>query len=529
MKLGAIGVALLILASLSACGGNPPQIVDYSPERGAKDVPTTAPIRISFDHDVNQASVESRLHLDPATNGTIHWLSLRQLTYEHATLAPNTSYQVVLEAGYADLSGNAYMLRHHWSFTTELPPSLVASTPANSDTAVDPASYLTLDFTRAMDASSLIGAITIDPSVPFSVSLDPVDGRRAIVIPDSLLAPSTTYTLAVTTAALDADGNQVDRDQTVQFTTDVVHPLRHWVAFSTLSAVGTLTGVWVVNESRFPRELFASGTVQSFTWSPEGDRLVIRGDGETWSTFTPGAGSVQLPFHAIWAAALASGLGYVYLDDLSTLHRLGADGVDDLIAPNVALAAVAPSGARVAYAITLGSSSAVWAYDVGLKARYQLALEAAPISDLSWAPGGNRIAYLRHDVATTNLRVRNLTGSGDTVTIASGDLGPPAWLPDSTHIVFAAKIATPGGTSHKAFLVSAIAPPAALSSALGIPSDQGVDVVNPIPSPDGHQIAFLSGDQVWLMNADGTRPTPLTRFDAGSFPYSCRAPAWTRA
>jgi len=31
------------------------------------------------------------------------------------------------------------------------------------------------------------------------------------------------------------------------------------------------------------------------------------------------------------------------------------------------------------------------------------------------------------------------------------------------------------------------------------------------------------------MNADGTRPTALTRFDAQAFPYSCRAPAWTKA
>jgi hypothetical protein len=31
------------------------------------------------------------------------------------------------------------------------------------------------------------------------------------------------------------------------------------------------------------------------------------------------------------------------------------------------------------------------------------------------------------------------------------------------------------------------------------------------------------------MNGDGTRPTPLTTFDATAFPYSCRTLAWTRA
>jgi hypothetical protein len=39
----------------------------------------------------------------------------------------------------------------------------------------------------------------------------------------------------------------------------------------------------------------------------------------------------------------------------------------------------------------------------------------------------------------------------------------------------------------------------------------------------------LNDNQVWLMNADGTRPTPLTAYEPVSFPYSCRTPAWTRA
>jgi Tol biopolymer transport system component len=69
-----------------------------------------------------------------------------------------------------------------------------------------------------------------------------------------------------------------------------------------------------------------------------------------------------------------------------------------------------------------------------------------------------------------------------------------------------------------------------LTAALALPSSStAFDVADPVPSPDGHQIAFVSQDQVWMMNADGTRPTALTRFDPASFPYSCRTPAWTRS
>jgi len=529
VRLGSIGIALLVLASITACGGNPPQIVDYSPERGAKDVSTSAPVRITFDHDVDMSSVESRLHLLPATAGTLVWVSPRQLEYQHATLAPNSTYQVVLEAGYSDLAGNTVVLRHHWSFVTEGPPSLAGSTPANGERGVDPAAYLALNFSREMTGSSLAGAITITPSAPFSVRLDPADGRRAIIAPDALLRPSTAYSIAITTAGLDADGNHLAGTETVAFTTGAIRELRHWVAFTTANADGTPGALWIVNESGFPRELLA-GTVHSFSWSPEGDRLLIQGDGEAWSVFTPGQDPVALPFTATWAAALASGMGYVYIDAAGALHRLSSGGVDSVISAAVSQAALAPGGGRLAFVEVGEQSSVVWGYDVGLQARYQLASESAPISDVSWAPAGNRIAYLRHDAGSLTLRVRDLIGAEGTTSIASGaDIGPPAWLPDSVHLVFAADLGAGTTFLPKAFVVSVVAPPAALTPALGLPSDPGVSVANPVPSPDGHQIAFLNGNQVWLMNADGTRPTPLTAFDPVSFPYSCRTPAWTRA
>jgi hypothetical protein len=530
VKLGSAGVAFLVVLSITACGGNPPQIVDYSPERGARDVSTASPIRVTFDHDVDIQSVESRLHLVPATAGTLVWTNARQLAYEHPTLAPNTTYQVVLEAGYKDPEGNTALLRHHWSFLTEGPPSLAGSAPGNGEPGVDPAAYLVLNFSRDMNGASLRSAITIAPSAPFSVRLDPADGRRANIAPATLLQANTTYTIAITTAATDADGNQLASGASLTFTTGAVRQLHHWIAFTTASADGTSGALWIVNESGFPRKLFNGAPVHSFSWSPEGDRLLVQGDDGAWSAFAPGEDPTPLGFTAPWAAALASGMGYVYIDDAGALHRRSQGGIDSVISNAVTEAAVAPGGGRLAFVEVGSQSHVIWGYDVGLQARYQLAVEAAAVSGLSWAPAGNRIAYLRLDLGTTILKVRNLTGPGATTTVASGaDIGAPTWLPDSVHLVVAAALQTPTGTFRKAFVVSAIAPPAALTLAVGLPSDPSVSVASPVPSPDGHQLAFLNGNQVWLMNADGTRPTPLTAFDADSFPYSCRTPAWTRA
>ena len=522
-------LGLTILVPLAACGGDPPQIVDYAPQRNSVEVSTAAPIRISFDHDVDRASVEGRLHLLPATTGSFRWTNGRQLVYEHASLRTSTTYEVILEPGYHDPAGNTYTLRHHWAFTTESSPSVTASTPTTGDAGVDPAAYLTVDFSRAMAATSLKDAVALSPTVPIDVRLDPTDGRRAIVAPSQLLSPNTEYRLLVNTAALDIDGNQLGRDHTVRFTTGALRPLRNWIAFATDGSDGSTGGLWMVNDRGFPRQLFDAGAVRSFSWSPGGDALLIQGLDETWWRYTPGAVTATLGFQARWAASLASDMGYVYITDTGDLHRQAPDGADQLIEAGVAEASVAPNGLRFAFTHAASLTNQVWAYDVGLHAKYLLASDSAPVSSVMWSPSGTRLAYLRHDASTTVLRVRNLTGSAATTTLTSGDLTAPAWLPDSAHLVFSAAVDASGGTLRKAFVINVAAPPATLNLAAGLPSDPGIEVGSPVPSPDGHQIAFLSGDQVWLMNADGTRPTPLTRQDPASFPYSCRALAWTRS
>src|SRR4029079_165290 len=100
-RAAALAVVAAVLASLAmtACGGDPPQIVDYAPQRSTIDVSTAIPIRITFDHEVDQASVNSRLHLSPAAQGIVRWIDSRHLVYEHATLRTNTVYEGTLQAG----------------------------------------------------------------------------------------------------------------------------------------------------------------------------------------------------------------------------------------------------------------------------------------------------------------------------------------------------------------------------------------------------------------------------------------------
>ena len=525
--------ALIALGLVTACGTDPPQIVDYSPQRGTTDVSTSLPIRISFDRDVDPSSVEGRLHTDPSSNGHIVWLNNRSLSYVHQPLMPSTVYQAILEPGYKATTGDVYQLRHHWQFTTEGPPSMSGSVPALGERGVDPSAYVVVSFTRDMDQASVASATSIVPETPFSVRLDPNDHRHVIVAPNSLLLPSSEYKVTVTTQALDIDGNHIDRAQAFNFTTGAVRPLRHWVAFIADNGTGTSSAVWIVDESRFPRELFNDALVLSFNWSPEGERLMLHRNDGGWTVLTVGGRATQLEFNATWAAALAPGLGYVYLNSSGTLRRLGLDGTDEEVARGVSEAEVSPGGNRISFVVPTALTSEIWRYDVGLHASYRLTSDAGVLTNLVWAKNGNRIAYLLNDGVGSRLRVLTLGSTLTKTTVASGDLGPPAWLPDSNHLVFSAPVETPAGTIHKAFLISVTSPPSALTQSLGLPAVNTVDVVNPVPSPDGHQIAFVNqaGDhtEIWLMNADGTDPARLTRFDASEFPYASMSPAWTRA
>jgi hypothetical protein len=119
-----------------------------------------------------------------------------------------------------------------------------------------------------------------------------------------------------------------------------------------------------------------------------------------------------------------------------------------------------------------------------------------------WSPDGSRIAFSRC-VSTINecdVYTINATGSGArALTTQSGSEQSPQWSPDGRRIAYA-RIEPAGAT-------------------LWVMDDDGnhqeqlpmpVNTYNPRWSPDGKTIAVDNGAGVWLVNADGAHPRPLT-------------------
>ena len=524
-------LALLLLPLLQVSCDSPPQILEISPGRGARDVATNAPIRVRFDRPLDRDSLASRFSLRPKASGQISWEASNTLVFQHDTLAVNTQYTVVLSSGYRDAAGNVNGFNHSWSFQTELAPEPRGTSPGQGDNQVDPATYLGLSFSREMAADSFRGAVTFAPPVAYAVRSDPADAKRVLVAPKSLLAPLTAYDVSISAAATDADGNHL-HPMTLHFTTGNVRSLSRWITFIA-SGSGTTTGsgVWMVDEAGFPR-ILEETAADAFSWSPDGANLLIRHPDLTWTDYPLGADPIQLPFFGEWAAYLGADAGFAYLSG-THLARLLASGATVAVAEGVTQAAVTRDLSRIAFSQSSGSGTDIRAYDIQLRAQYRVQHEAAPVTSLAWSPDGTRLAYLVSSSGAAGLgmlRVKALAGSAAVTTIATGDIATPAWLANSSDVTFSARLAIAGKSVSRLFRVNTALAPGQLTAASSIGPLGDADSSLPQPSPDGHQIAFLVGppenSQIWLMNADGTGQSRLTAFDSAAFPYSCRSLHW---
>jgi hypothetical protein len=528
-------LATAVAALIVACD-SPPQVLDISPGRGAVDVRSSEIIRVQFDRPMDRRSVADHFAVTPRVQGALTWTSDHELAFEHVPLAPSTRYQVILQPGYRDAQGSANSFRHSWTFRTEAPPTLADSTPGGGDRGVDPAAYISLTFSRAMDAGTLAGAVGLTPSAPFAIHQDAADPRHVVLAPQSLLQPRTGYQVTIGQDARDVDGNRLGSAAAVSFNTGNVRPLRHWISFVAESSAGSGgAGLWAVDDNRVPRQLISS-PISTFAWSADGSRLLLRGADGTWSDQPLDGAPTRLPISGEWADFLAQGRGYAFLDR-GTLQVLQPDGTRLTVATGVTAAAVAPGGERIAF-VTHDPSGAerateIDAYDTDLRTRYRLQTEPEPIDGLSWSSDSQSLAYRlgAADPTRRQIVVRSLH-DGNTTTVATGDVSAPVWEADRQHVAFTAAVPAAGGVVTKAFRFAVgDGGRHVLSAAAGMPSVQGVEVDQLSPSPDGHQLAFVStaGDRqgVWSMNVDGTGLTQLTDPDPNRFSYSCRNVVWT--
>ncbi|HWH95015.1 MAG TPA: N,N-dimethylformamidase beta subunit family domain-containing protein, partial [Baekduia sp.] len=211
-----------------------PAVQSKTPAAGATGVATTSSVTVTFDSDIDVATLtSSTFFLKTAGGSTVTASISYDAATDKATLNPssplggNATYTATVKGGASGVAGWGGTLAADvtWSFTTGAgtPPTILSVTPAAGATDVPTGSTVVVKFDRDMLASSITAtSFTLTPqlgtAVSASVSYNAATDT-ATLTPASALDPSRQYTVTLTTAIKGADGTALASDQTSTFTT----------------------------------------------------------------------------------------------------------------------------------------------------------------------------------------------------------------------------------------------------------------------------------------------------------------------
>ena len=238
---------------------------------------------------------------------------------------------------------------------------------------------------------------------------------------------------------------------------------------------GQTAGVWVGNATGNPRQLTApcdatpgaEGIQEQWAWSPVDAQLAYaRVDGEADELF---------------------------VIDPSDGRRTRLATADDLTALEWSA-----DGTRIAYA----DGGAFYEVPVDGGERTLLVDSVADVVNIEWSPDGTRIMIL--DRGRNRLQVMNADGSNLHVLIEGEDACcDPVWSPDGDRIAYMLSVNRPNTFNYE-IQIWTVSPDG--SNPIKV-FDSGCCVngdANPVWSPDGTQVAWMSSSHWAMANADGT-------------------------
>ena len=127
-----------------------------------------------------------------------------------AALSPSATYTATLSTGVRNSAGQALASPYSWSFTTQGPPTVVATTPADGTGFVSPGTNVTASFSRPMDPSTISSAsftLTDASGSPVAASVSySASTNVATLTPNTPLPGVGTLTARLDTTVKSADG-----------------------------------------------------------------------------------------------------------------------------------------------------------------------------------------------------------------------------------------------------------------------------------------------------------------------------------
>jgi hypothetical protein len=214
-----------------------PTLTAKAPADGSSAVDPNANITATFSEAMFPASLNAAsFSISPTAGGTpvpatVSLAGAVATLDPTAPLAPGTQYTVTVTTGAADMAGNPLAAEQSWTFTTAgvqnpvdtVKPTVASRAPANGATNIAVGANVTVNFSEPMNAGSVNGStFTVAPAggaaLAGTVTAN-AGGTGFTFNPAAALAPSTSYTVTVTTGASDLAGNTLAANDTWTFKT----------------------------------------------------------------------------------------------------------------------------------------------------------------------------------------------------------------------------------------------------------------------------------------------------------------------
>jgi Tol biopolymer transport system component len=195
--------------------------------------------------------------------------------------------------------------------------------------------------------------------------------------------------------------------------------------------------------------------------------------------------------------------------DVQDVAAMRLDGVPFAAVPNIPQDAgqldLSPDGTTLAFTTAEGIST------IGIDGSDLRLINDGDVGAPAWSPNGTEIAFERVAGSGSNLFVMNADGSNQRqLTTHDGWIFLPRWAPDGRTIAYVA-IDPEDSDTDPQFADSADiwSVPATGGEPTNITDSPGPDTSFDF-SPDGERIVYYHDERLFLMNADGSRPRPLT-------------------
>ncbi len=270
----------------------PPRVVHYAPERG-QELSISGPIVLSFDQEMDTASVERAFHIEPAVGGKFAWDDGHTLRFtpSEGGFARDNAYRVEVDTSAKSAIGLplAEPVEVRLQTVGYLVPSTLLPAPESVDVSTD--SAIMVAFNRPVVP---LTGIEEQKNLPQPLAFSPaVEGDGEWIntsiyrfTPAMRLSPGTHYTVSVSAELVDTTGGVMAEPYSWSFTTETprvvtVSPAHRSVHVSPLTTV-TLT---------FNQPMDRGATEARFTLVSETDGSHAEG-GLAWEedalVFTPG-------------------------------------------------------------------------------------------------------------------------------------------------------------------------------------------------------------------------------------------------